>query len=97
MIARDLATKGHNLKDPSQKTSWKPPCLKGPLMYVCVFITKTVIHSGSFTYYVTQKNEILDPLPIVTNFSRIFFLCLTSYKISESRPSPSPLKSERNQ
>jgi len=49
---------------------------------------------GSFTYYVTQKNEILDPPPPCYKFYKEIFFSLGGL-LQNLRP-PSPLKCERN-
>jgi len=50
-----------------------------------------IIDMGSFTYYVTRKNEILDPPPsLVTNFPRKFF------SLFDLLQNLRPLKSEHN-
>jgi len=49
---------------------------------------------GSFTYYVTQKNEILDPPPpLLQIFQEKFF---SLFDLLQNLRPPSPLKSERN-
>jgi len=50
-----------------------------------------IFNKGSFTYYVTQKNEILDPpSPLVLNFARKFFFVLPVTKSQTPLPPKNP-------
>jgi len=55
---------------------------------------QSFVTNFSLTYYVTQKNEILDPSPpLLQIFQENFF---SLFDLLQNLRPPSPLKSERN-